>query len=395
MRSARRLAGKRGSKASGGRACAQLSASDRATAAAGPSMHLPSWERIAGGPPTSHRRMTRTQIGPAGASPRRASVALLILVVASALAAGCTDGRSQPLQGYVEGEFVLVSSPRGGTLKRLAIARGDAVERGDPLFAIDDSVEQAAVDEAQARVQAAQARIENLSASRRVAEIDALKQQVAAARASLALSEESLRQQRRLHSQGFVSRASLDAARSAHDRDAAQLAQAQALVREAETSIGREPEIAAARAELEAARAAREQAATRVEQMAPAAPSNARVADTYFRVGESVPTNAPVVSLLPPQNVKLRFFVPQAQVGTLRIDDAVRARCDGCDAPIDARIVFIAPQAEFTPPVIYGEHARQKLVFLVEARPSPTAAARLHPGQPVDVEIVDERGGAR
>ncbi|HEY0877900.1 MAG TPA: HlyD family efflux transporter periplasmic adaptor subunit [Zeimonas sp.] len=321
---------------------------------------------------------------------------LATLFVAAILSVACTDRSPEKLQGYVEGEFVLVASPYGGTLERLSVARGDRVRRGDGLFAIEDSLEQAAVDEAQARIQAAQARIENLSASRRVAEIDALQQQAAAARASLALSEETLRQQQRLHSQGFVSEASLDATRSTRDRDAAQLAQAQAQVRNAEASIGREPEIAAARAELEAARAAHAQAATRVEQKAPTAPDDALVADTWFRVGESVPAGAPVVSLLPTQNVKLRFFVPQAQVGALQIGDAVRAQCDGCEMPIDARIVFVAPRAEFTPPVIYGEHARQKLVFLVEARPSPVAAARLHPGQPVDVEILGTpNGGGR
>jgi len=325
------------------------------------------------------------------APPRRIAAsraALACLLAAAALSAACSDRSSDTLQGYVEGEFVLVASPWGGTLERLSVARGGTVKRGDALFKIEDSFEQAAVDEAQARVEAAQARIENLSASRRVAEIEALQQQAAAASASLALSEETLRQQQRLRSRGFVSQASLDAARAARDRDTAQLAQAQAQVRNAETSIGREPEIAAARAELEAARAAHQQAATRVEQKAPAAPADAAVADTYFRVGESVPAGAPVVSLLPAQNVKLRFFVPQAQVGALSIGDAVRAHCDGCEMPIDARVFFIAPRAEYTPPVIYGENARQKLVFLVEARPSPTAAARLHPGQPLDVELL-------
>ncbi|MDT3678925.1 MAG: HlyD family efflux transporter periplasmic adaptor subunit [Burkholderiaceae bacterium] len=318
------------------------------------------------------------------------------LLAFAALSAGCTGRSPTPLQGYVEGEFVLVASPYGGTLARLSVARGDPVRQGDALFRIEDSLEQAAVDEAKARIEAAQARIENLSSARRAAEIEALREQVAAARASLGLSEETLAQQRRLRARGFVSPAGLDAAQAARDRDAAQLAQAQAQVRNAETSIGREPEIAAARAELEAARAAYEQAATRVEQKAAKATSDATVADTFFRVGESVPAGAPVVSLLPPQNVKLRFFVPQAQVGTLRIGDAVRARCDGCEMPIDARIVFVAPRAEYTPPVIYGENARQKLVFLVEARPSPTAAARMHPGQPVDVEVLETpHGGER
>lgn len=315
---------------------------------------------------------------------RLAGVALAGALLVSA----CGDRRPEIVQGYVEGEFVLVASPYGGTLERLAVARGDEVAQGDPLFALERSVEQAAADEARARVQAAEARIANLSGSRRFAEIEALRQQVVGAQASLEWSEENLRQQRRLHANGYVSQARLDEARASRDRDAAQFAQALAQVDSAELSIGREPEIVAARAEFEAARAAHEQASTRVAQKAPVAPADARVADTYFRIGESVPANAPVVSLLPPANVKLRFFVPQARLGAMRIGEPVRARCDGCGEPIDARIVFVSPRAEFTPPVIYGEHARAKLVFLVEAQPAPADAVRLHPGQPLDVELV-------
>lgn len=323
-----------------------------------------------------------------GSPTRFAHTIALMLAIAFASAA-CSDGTESPLTGYVEGEFALVASPFGGTLERLAVQRGDRVKEGDALFAIDSAIERAAAEEARSRVQSAQASIENLSASRRAAEIDALRQRVAAVRASLDLSEETLRNQTRLRGQGFVSQQALDAARAARDRDAAQLREAQAQVRTAQDSIGREPEIAAARAQLEAARAAYEQARERVEQKSPRAPAGALVADTYFRVGESVPAGAPVVSLLPPGAVKLRFFVPQARLGTLRIGDAVRAHCDGCDAPIEARIVFVSPRAEYTPPVIYGEHARQKLVFLVEAKPSSADAPRLHPGQPVDILSIE------
>ena len=93
------------------------------------------------------------------------------------------------------------------------------------------------------------------------------------------------------------------------------------------------------------------------------------VVDTLYRPGEWVPAGAPVVSLLPPANVKIRFYVPETTVGTLRLGDAVSVHCDGCGADIAAAIRFIAPQAEFTPPVIYSRENRAKLVFLVEARP--------------------------
>ena len=94
-----------------------------------------------------------------------------------------------------------------------------------------------------------------------------------------------------------------------------------------------------------------------------------------------------MVSLLPPANIKLRFFVPETSVGSLKLGQAVKARCDGCGDPIAATVSFISPQAEYTPPVIYSREQRMRLVFLVEARPAPADATRLHPGQPVEVRL--------
>jgi HlyD family secretion protein len=106
-----------------------------------------------------------------------------------------------------------------------------------------------------------------------------------------------------------------------------------------------------------------------------------------YRPGEWVAAGAPVVSILPPGNVKIRFYVPEPVLASLRIGAPVSVRCDGCGAAIAAKISFIAPQAEFTPPVIYSRENRAKLVFLVEAHPDAANAA-LHPGLPVEVALV-------
>lgn len=301
--------------------------------------------------------------------------------------AACGDSTPPGLQGYAEGEFVLVAAPSAGTLQSLPVARGQQVRAGDALFTLERALEQGAAAETQARVQSAEARLANLTAARRSPEIDALRQQVVAAGAALALAEATLRKQQRLYADGFVSEARRDEAKAAHDRDAAQLAAAQAQLRNATQSIGRPQEIGAARAELDAARAGDAQARTRYDDKVLAAPSGSLVADTYFRVGEWVPAGAPVVSLLPPQNIKLRFFVAEPVVGRLRIGETVRVTCDGCGAPIDAQIVFVSPRAEYTPPIIYSRQSRAKLVFLVEARPAAADAIRLHPGQPVEVAL--------
>jgi HlyD family secretion protein len=150
----------------------------------------------------------------------------------------------------------------------------------------------------------------------------------------------------------------------------------------------RSDEINAARAEQKAAEQALAQAQWRVDQKTQTAPAAGLVVDTLYRPGEWVPAGAPVVSLLPPGNLKIRFYVPEPVVASLRIGAPITVQCDGCADPIAARITFIAPQAEYTPPVIYSRENRAKLVFLVEARPDDGAPnAALKAGLPVEVAL--------
>ena len=109
------------------------------------------------------------------------------------------------------------------------------------------------------------------------------------------------------------------------------------------------------------------------------------VFDTMYRTGEWVPAGSPVVRMLPAENVKVRFFVPEAVLGSLTPGARVEIRCDGCPAALPAVVSYVSVQAEYTPTNIYSNDTRAKLVFMVEARPQPGDAARLHPGQPVQV----------
>ena len=139
--------------------------------------------------------------------------------------------------------------------------------------------------------------------------------------------------------------------------------------------------------EIESVHAQLAQADWRLRQRTVASTVSGTVIDTLFVQGEWVPAGNAVVSLLPPTNVKVRFFVPQPQLGAVKLGQKVEVACDACGAPIAAQVSFIAPQAEYTPPVIYSQENRAKLVFLVEARPAEADAAKLHPGQPVDVRL--------
>ena len=309
-----------------------------------------------------------------------------LLIAAACALAGCDKpANGGGWQGYIEGEFILLASPYAGQLQKLYVRRGDAIEAGKPVFALEQEAERAARSEAEERMKSAQARLENLQVPRRQPEIAALREQVNQAKAALELSRANFAREDELFKKGFSPKARLDDARTARERDSARVKETEAQLKTALQPLGREGERDSAEAEIAAAKAALAQAAWRLEQKSVAAPVAALVQDTFFVEGEWVPAGRPVASLLPPANVKARFYVAETVVGSLAPGKAVEIRCDGCGAPVAAKITYISSQAEYTPPVLYTREQRGKLLFLVEARPSLADAARLRPGQPIDV----------
>lgn len=301
-----------------------------------------------------------------------------------ALLPACGDKPQAAWSGYAEGDYVHVAAPLGGTLATLSVQAGQQVRRGDLLFTLEDEAERAARGEADARLAQASAQAANAGKGRREDEIAVSSAQLAQARAQAELARSELGRQQQLLAQGFVSQARIDDARAAAAQSQARVDELAAALRVARLPA-RADERAAAEAQVEAARQALRQSEWRSRQKRQTAPVDARVEDVFFRPGEYVPPGQPVLALLPPGQVKARFFVPESELATLALGQTVALRCDGCGAPITARISRIATQAEYTPPVIYSNAQRARLVFMVEARPLPQDLLRLHPGQPLDV----------
>lgn len=310
-----------------------------------------------------------------------------LLLCAALVLPGCEQSTDAYWQGYIEGEYILLASPAAGQLQTLHVRRGDSVAQGQPLFALESESERAARAEAEQRLGAAAARLENLRAGRRAPEIETLRAELEQAQAALALSASQLAQQRKLFAGGYIAQARLDEASAAHARDKARVAEVQAQLRNAQQPLGRDAERKAAEGEVAAAREALAQSAWHLEQKSIAAPAAGVVQDTFYVQGEWVPAGRPVVSLLPPGNVKARFYVPQAALSDVAPGREIEIRCDGCPAPIAARVGFVSSQAEYTPPVLYSRESRAKLLFLVEARLASADGARLRPGQPVEVSL--------
>jgi HlyD family secretion protein len=307
-------------------------------------------------------------------------------MAAAAVLASC--GREDPslVQGYIEGEFVHVASPFGGQLERLFVERGTEVEQGAMLFSLDDSSEVAARNEAAARVEQAKSQLEDARQGQRPSEIRSIEAELAQARAALVLSEIELQRQSKLSASNVTSREEFDIALAQRDRDRQRVAQLEADLETA--GLGsRDEQVKAAEKNLRSQEAALAGAEWNLSQKTQYAPQAALVHDTVYREGDWVEGSSPVVVLLPPGNVKVRVFVAQGVVGRLRLGGAAEVFIDGVVKPFAAKISYISPRAEFTPPVIFSSKMREKFVFMVELSVDPQTAKALHPGQPVDVRL--------
>jgi HlyD family secretion protein len=291
--------------------------------------------------------------------------------------------------GYVEGDILYIGPYESEKVASVAVAAGSAVKKGDPLFAMSTALLDRARDEAAARVAQLEAQAENLQAAmNRPEQIAVLQAALERAEAALQLSRADYDRQRKLYADGHVAKAALDRAEMARARDEASVKEARRQV-EASRMASRTQEIEAAEASLKQARAQLDALNIRIKRQSVVAPADGVVQDVYFRPGEIVNAGQPVIALLPPENRKVRFYVSEPELPKISLGERVRMTCDGCADDLYGRVTYIAGRQEYTPPVIFSDQERAKLVFKVEAHLE--GAARAAPlGMPVAVTPAPE-----
>jgi HlyD family secretion protein len=287
--------------------------------------------------------------------------------------------------GYVEGDYIYVSFQQSGQIVSLAVERGDMVMAGQLIGRLDDTEVRATLAQVQAELAEQQARLADLLKGERPEELEIMRAQIDQAKAALRRSEPDVARRRELVKRRFDTQANLDVAESQIANDRNKLAEMEARLHAAEMPA-RSDQIDAARAAIATRQAAIRQVEWRRTLYDAYAPEAGRIEDVYFRPGERVMANQPIVQLLPPGRVKLRFYVPETILGQLHVGQAVTVNCDGCAQGLKAHVRFLAHQAEYTPPVIYSRESRAKLVYLVEAVPDDLGQP-WHPGQPVDIRL--------
>jgi HlyD family secretion protein len=274
---------------------------------------------------------------------RDVALGLLLALVLTA----CEKPHEGRWLGYAEGDVAYIAAPTAGWVTALTVERGATVKNGDALFALDDTNQASTRDQAEAQIAATQG-------------------QIAQAGANLDLARRQLERQKGLLATAATSRQAYDQAKASYD---ATLAQVEAL-----------------KASEAQARASLTGAAYQLSQRQVITRTAGVVQDIYFRPGEYAPAQTPVVAILPPENVYVRFFVPEGEFAQIRLGQKVKIHCDGCADNLVGTISFVAATHEYTPPVIFSNQSRSQLVFKVEAR--APGGLKLHPGQPVDVDAM-------
>jgi HlyD family secretion protein len=302
---------------------------------------------------------------------------------------GCSRTSQAGWQGYLEGDFVYVASPLAGRLETLSVVKGSRVAPGTVLFTLEHESEAAALRQAAQERALAESQLADLRKGSRPEEIAGLEAHVAAARAAAELSRLELARQESLFRNGAISASDYDKARLGHEADVHAAEQFQAQLDTARLG-GRPDAIAAAEAAAHAARDAEAHARWAVDQKTQVAGTQALVYDTLYREGEFVTAGNPVVSLLPPGNMKVRFFVDEPSLARVHAGQKVNVAVEGLAKPVSATVAYLSPSPEYTPPVLYNRDNRSKLVYMVEASVPAADAADLHPGQPVDVVPVEQ-----
>jgi len=289
-------------------------------------------------------------------------------------------------QGYADADFLKIGPTQQGLLVQVLVARGDEVAAGAPLFKQDDANDRAASDQAARQLQQADNQLANLQAAGKPTEIRQAAANLADAEAARDKLKKDLDRNENLLASGAATSQIVDQERADLRSAEAKVLANSAMLDQARAPLGRQREIMAQQAAVDALRAGLAMAQWRLDQRHVTAPTAGRIADVLARPGETMPAGGPVVSLLAPENVFVRFFVPEPDLAEIHLGQRVSLVCDNCAPGLVATISYIAPQAEYTPPVIYSAASRSKLVFLVEARPPKDSAFTLNPGEPVAVK---------
>lgn len=311
---------------------------------------------------------------------------LVTLIIIALVFLSCVKRNSQDLQGYVEGELTYMASPFSGQLTNLFVQRGETVAADQILFSLDQQPQLDELTQAEKNLAQAAATLTNLEKGQRSTVVASIQAQLEQAQANLELAGIRVKRYKALYLSKSVEKDKLDETVTHYQAQQALVEEIKANLAEAQLG-SREDVIKAQQAAVQQAKTQVDNAKWALGQKSQFATTPAVVFDTFYRPGEFVPPNSPVLALLAQENINIIFFIPATMLSHIKLGDTITIGCDGCTQPYKAKISYISPQAEYTPPVIYSRENNYKLVYRIKAKPGPDDLRFFHPGQPVYVTI--------
>ena len=311
---------------------------------------------------------------------------LVAALISASLLASCSNDDNNVVQGYIAGDLIYEASSQSGILTRLDVQRGQAVKEGQTLFELDPAPQSYALTQANDELESAKATLQDMELGQRPDEIEEIENDIASTKAAIQYYQAEMSRYKQLSQQNYASKSSYDEKLYLYEQNTALLKKLEASLRLAKTG-NRDNQI---EAQKQTVLAATENVAImqwNKAQKTVATSTAGLVFDTYYRRGEWIPAGQAVASIQTPENIYVVFFVSEAQLGKVQVGDTVAFQCDSCKSPTPATINYISSEAEYTPPVIYSESMREKLVYEVHAIMKKEVALQYHPGQPVDVAL--------
>jgi HlyD family secretion protein len=311
---------------------------------------------------------------------------LFIAIAMLIFSVGCQKKSAPLYQGYAEGEFVNISSSQSGILNKLFVKRGDQVAKNTNLFALECDSEAIALNQVQEALSSAKSTLEDYKKGSRPQELDVLQAQLAQASANAVNAKEQLSRNTLLYQSNTIAKEQFDNSTALEKSTSSRVSELKYALSVAKLSK-RVDQIKAQESHIKELEAVVHQAQWKLNEKALKSRTDSLVFDTLYREGEWVPVGGIVVRLLPPENIKVRFFVPQEIAEQLTINQkiTITARADGKKIP--AHVTYISTESEYTPPIIYSNETKDKLTYMIEAYPNTPDAPYLHPGQPVEVSL--------
>lgn len=311
-----------------------------------------------------------------------------LLVLAFLFCAACGNEK-EVFQGYVEGEYLYLSSSRSGRLEKLHVAKGEQIEKDSLVFELENASEKHSLKQAEEEMNSALAMLEDMKLGKRPEEIAMAKAMLNQARAEAKNANVLLKRNEELAAKGAISKQDLDTLR-AHAKTSNEKVAELAYQVEIYQLPDRAQQIEAQKARVEAAKAGVAQREWDLAQKQLFSPEQAIVYDTLYKEGEWVQAGSPVVWLLLQEQIKVRFYIPEEKFSQVQYGQKVFVHVDGAPKEYSAVISYLSPSAEYTPPVIYSNETRSKLVYMIEALPEDKEVRKLlHAGQPVSVRLAE------